>query len=45
MPRSWMLKLFDRTIAALHRRLDGETDLELARAMRYPTRWDPFFQD
>ncbi|KJK41903.1 maleylpyruvate isomerase [Lentzea aerocolonigenes] len=35
--------LCDRTIAALHRRLDREPDL--ARGMHYPTRWDPFFQD
>jgi hypothetical protein len=40
-----MLTLFDRTIAALHRQLDGETDLELARGMHYPTRRDPFFLD
>lgn len=45
MPRSWMVTLFDRTTAALHRRLDGETDIELARGMHYPIRWDPFFQD
>lgn len=45
MPRRWMLALFDRTIVALHRRLDGETEGELARGMHYPTRWDPFFQD
>ncbi|WP_155543486.1 DinB family protein [Amycolatopsis camponoti] len=45
MPRSWMVTLFDRTIAALHRRLDGESDIDLARGMHYPTRWDPFFQD
>lgn len=37
--------LFDRVIAALHRRLDGETDADLARGMHYPTRWDPFFRD
>lgn len=37
--------LFDRVIAALHRRLDTETEAELARGMPYPTRWDPFFQD
>lgn len=37
--------LFDRVIAALHRRLDAETDADLARGMPYPTRWDPFFQD
>ena len=35
--------LFDRVIAALHRRLDAETDADLARGMHYPTRWDPFF--
>lgn len=35
----------DRTLAALHRRLDAESDAELARAMRFPTRWDPFFRD
>ncbi|MEV6641449.1 DinB family protein [Amycolatopsis sp. NPDC051371] len=45
LPRRWMLTLFDRTTAALHRRLDGETDTSLARGMHYPTRWDPFFQD
>ena len=37
--------LFDRVIAALHRRLDTETDAALARGMHYPTRWDPFFRD
>ncbi|WP_335617986.1 hypothetical protein [Lentzea guizhouensis] len=35
----------DRTIAALHRRLDREDDSSLARGMPYPTRWDPFFRD
>nr|WP_053718280.1 DinB family protein [Saccharothrix sp. NRRL B-16348] len=43
--RRQMTALFDRVIAALHRRLDRETDVELARGMHYPTRWDPFFQD
>lgn len=37
--------LFDRVIAALHRRLDAESDADLARGMHYPTRWDPFFHD
>ena len=37
------IALFDRVIAALHRRLDAETDADLARGMHYPTRWDPFF--
>ncbi|MGW0207677.1 DinB family protein [Streptomyces sp. NPDC003233] len=35
----------DRTLAALHRRVDAESDRELARKMRFPTRWDPFFKD
>jgi len=37
--------MFDHVIAALHRRLDAETDIDLGRGMHYPTRWDPFFQD
>ncbi|MBE1495901.1 hypothetical protein H4696_003001 [Amycolatopsis lexingtonensis] len=45
LPQRWMLALFDHTIAALHRRLDRETDTDLARGMHYPTRWDPFFRD
>ncbi|MGW3964252.1 DinB family protein [Amycolatopsis sp. NPDC005003] len=45
LPQRWMLALFDRTIAALHRRLEQETDTGLARGMHYPTRWDPFFKD
>lgn len=36
---------FDRVIAWLHRRLDAERETDLALAMHYPTRWDPFFQD
>ena len=40
-----MAALFDRTIARLHRRLDAESDADLARGMHYPTRWDPFFTD
>ncbi|WP_033440939.1 DinB family protein [Saccharothrix sp. NRRL B-16314] len=43
--RRQMAALCDRVIAKLHRRLDRETDTELARGMHYPTRWDPFFQD
>ncbi|WP_053723241.1 DinB family protein [Saccharothrix sp. NRRL B-16348] len=43
--RRQLAALCDRTIAALHRRLDRETDTDLARGMHYPTRWDPFFQD
>jgi hypothetical protein len=40
-----MERLFDRTIARLHRRIDAESDADLARGMHYPTRWDPFFTD
>jgi len=36
--------MFDRVVAALHRRLDAETDANLARGMHCPTRWEPFFQ-
>ena len=36
---------FDRTIAALHRRLDDETDETLARGMHFPVGWDPYFRD
>ena len=35
----------DRTIAALHRHLDRETDEALARRMHFPVGWDPFFTD
>ncbi|WP_245848444.1 DinB family protein [Lentzea kentuckyensis] len=45
MPRKAMVVLCDRTIAALHRRLDLENDRSLARGMPYPTRWDPFFRE
>ncbi|WP_367320044.1 DinB family protein [Streptomyces sp. HUAS ZL42] len=35
----------DRTVAALHRRLDRESTASLGRGMHYPPRWDPFFRD
>jgi hypothetical protein len=35
----------DRTIAALHRQLDKETDTSLALRMHFPTGWDPYFAD
>ncbi|CRK55330.1 hypothetical protein [Alloactinosynnema sp. L-07] len=43
--RERMAGMFDRVIAKTHRRLDAETEADLARGMHYPTRWDPFFQD
>ncbi|MFJ8963244.1 DinB family protein [Lentzea sp. NPDC102401] len=45
MPRRAMIVLCDRTIAAMHRRLERENDSSLATGMPYPTRWDPYFQD
>lgn len=35
----------DRTIASLHRHLDAETDLALARGMHFPPGWDPLFTE
>ncbi|MFJ5728929.1 DinB family protein [Streptomyces paradoxus] len=35
----------DRTLAALHRHLEAESDATLVRTMCFPTRWDPFFKD
>jgi hypothetical protein len=40
-----MAVMFDHVIIKLHRRLDRESDADLARGMHYPTRWDPFFTD
>jgi hypothetical protein len=37
--------LCDRTLAALHRRLDMETDEALGRTMHFPVGWDPYFRD
>ncbi|MTD57300.1 DinB family protein [Amycolatopsis pithecellobii] len=45
LPRRILNALFDRTIAALQRRLNAETEAELSRAMQFPTRWDPFFRE
>ncbi|MGV9664929.1 DinB family protein [Nocardia niigatensis] len=35
----------DRVIASLQRSLSRQTDEDFARGMRYPNRWDPYFQD
>jgi hypothetical protein len=37
--------LFDRTLAALHRRLDRESEAALRRRMHFPVGWDPFFAE
>jgi len=38
-----MARLFDRSCAALARRLRRQDAADLARSMPFPTRWDPFF--
>jgi hypothetical protein len=38
-------RLCDRTIAALLRRLDRESEAALRRGMPFPTHWDPYFTD
>lgn len=40
-----LIRRFDRTIEALHRSLDRESDLALQRHMAFPVGWDPFFTD
>jgi DinB family protein len=45
LPRRALGALFDRVVGSLHRRLDVETEDDLARSMRFPTRWDPFFRE
>jgi hypothetical protein len=37
----WM----DRVVASLQRGLGRETEQSLLRAMRFPTRWDPYFTE
>jgi hypothetical protein len=39
-----MVRLLNRTIQILHRRLTNESDADLALAMHFPTAWDPYFQ-
>ncbi|MEU3642962.1 DinB family protein [Lentzea sp. NPDC034063] len=45
MPTRAMAALCDRTVAALGRRLDRETEIGLGKGMPYPTRWDPCFRE
>jgi hypothetical protein len=40
-----LTRQMDRTIAALHRHLDAETDLALSRGMHFPVGWDPMFKE
>ena len=38
-----LIRLLDRTVDQLHRRLDTESEESLARRMHFPVQWDPFF--
>lgn len=40
-----LTRRLDRTIDALHRRLEAESDAVLSRRMHFPVDWDPFFRD
>jgi hypothetical protein len=40
-----LTRQLDRTITALHRHLDRESDQALARRMHFPVDWDPYFAD
>lgn len=39
-----MIRLMNRTIAALQRRLAAEPEQDLSLTMRFPPGWDPYFQ-
>jgi hypothetical protein len=45
IPPRRMIRMLDRVIAALQRRLQREPESALRRGMHYPTTWDPFFTD
>jgi DinB superfamily len=40
-----LIRRMDRTVAALSRKVDRETDEALSRTMHFPVDWDPFFRD
>ncbi len=40
-----LIRQMDRTVAALRRRVEQETDEDLNRTMHFPVDWDPFFRD
>jgi len=40
-----LTRQLDRTVTALHRHLDQESDQALARRMHFPVDWDPYFTD
>lgn len=40
-----MAAWLDRTVQALHQRLDAETAVSLQRRLHFPVGWDPFFKE
>jgi hypothetical protein len=40
-----LTRQLDRTIVALHRHLERESDRALARGMHFPVDWDPYFTE
>lgn len=40
-----LVRLLDRVVSSLHRRLDDETEGSLRRTMAFPLGWDPFFAE
>ena len=45
LPTSTMIRLMDRTIHSVQRKLVAETNESLSLTMHFPTAWDPYFQD
>jgi DinB superfamily len=44
VPPAATVSLMRRTLRALRRRLDGESEHTLALTMHFPTDWDPYFR-
>ena len=40
-----LIRQMDRTVGALRRKVDQETDETLSRTMHFPVDWDPFFRE
>ena len=45
LPTSTMIRLMDRTIHSLQRKLAAEANENLALTMHFPAAWDPYFHD
>jgi len=44
IPPAAMVRLMQRTLRALRRQLDRETEQTLTLTMHFPTAWDPYFR-